>query len=636
MNIKTIKYALYAAIISTSASLTAPVATWGLEGEEADCQTVDVNGTCYDTFAAALDAIPYNTLEHYDITLHSDINDDVSGQKWFIGNSAKLDLNGHALTTSHQYYTYGASLEIAGTGTMTFNNDWALDLYGGTAPDDGIKSHLTVGEGVTLRSNSDEDEIYMIYVAAPAYQYGITVDFNGKIEKTENNKWLSGMYVQGKITDAQVNINIGESAVIDADFGAYLAGNTLINYAGTINAKETGIELRAGEINVLGGSITVDPSQEYSVKANGNGSTTLGAALAIAQHSTKLPLAAHISGGTLTANVPFSEANPQGNDDKAIAKVSGSITGGNFISTGDATVKSADLTEFITGGVYNLAPAAEYIAEDYTAYQTGANFRVLPTASTDAEDDANPDDSDISGDNTAVLSDIAAEAISGILANYDELDNSEYEFDNGLKVKIENADALRAAIAEGKTISAKLVKSDGDISDTLPAEEVSRLFAKTAANSEVLGIFDFSIVLVADGGDPLARVTELADEVSFTFDVSGADELADGATRTFQVIRHHNDAAEEVAVAYDDEVEEITFRTNKFSSFLIAYLDVAAETSDDASAAAGLPNTGANATGSASATSSATAFVIAIVAIFADIYVINLLRNRIRSLLYRG
>ena len=65
------------------------------------------------------------------------------------------------------------------------------------------------------------------------------------------------------------------------------------------------------------GNIT-GTSNTYEVKENGNGTTTKGAAVAVAQHNTKQPIIVMINGSNLKAIVPLTEVNPQHNPPEAL------------------------------------------------------------------------------------------------------------------------------------------------------------------------------------------------------------------------------------------------------------------------------------------------------------------------------
>lgn len=134
---------------------------------------------------------------------------------------------------------------------------------------------------------------------------------------------------------------------------------------GTISG-DTGIELRAGTLRVNGGSITGSASK-FSVEANGSGPTTMGAAVAVVQHTTRLPISVGIAGGSLHGKVGLSEMNPQNNPLSAVETISLAVTGGVFDA--EDGVRSQDCHSFITGGVFTapvdslyLSPATKLVA----------------------------------------------------------------------------------------------------------------------------------------------------------------------------------------------------------------------------------------------------------------------------------
>lgn len=95
-------------------------------------------------------------------------------------------------------------------------------------------------------------------------------------------------------------------------------GELIIN-GGTI-IGDTGVEVRAGELIINGGTI-IGRGDPFTADPNGNGSTTVGAAVACVQHATKLPLIANIAGGTLQGMRAFFHADIENNGEEAAALV---------------------------------------------------------------------------------------------------------------------------------------------------------------------------------------------------------------------------------------------------------------------------------------------------------------------------
>ncbi|MCQ2348095.1 MAG: hypothetical protein MJZ65_02790, partial [Paludibacteraceae bacterium] len=142
----------------------------------------------------------------------------------------------------------------------------------------------------------------------------------------------------------------------------YWPGSGTVNISGentVISGAETAVEIRAGELNINGGSLT-STYDGFVCDRNGNGITTKGAALAIAQHTTKQPITVNISGGHFKGNYPISQCNPQENEAEYVALLNIEVTGGYFWADNGTSIIShtEDRRLFLKGGVYNLDPAA--------------------------------------------------------------------------------------------------------------------------------------------------------------------------------------------------------------------------------------------------------------------------------------
>ena len=109
---------------------------------------------------------------------------------------------------------------------------------------------------------------------------------------------------------------------------------------------------------------------------NSNGTTTKGTALAVTQHTTKLPINVYINGGNLKGLVPLCEANPMGNPEDAIDKVKIIITRGNFESTGDKVIDAENpetIIQQVSGGTYTYDPIT-YVQDGYGVVKLADNL----------------------------------------------------------------------------------------------------------------------------------------------------------------------------------------------------------------------------------------------------------------------
>lgn len=131
---------------------------------------------------------------------------------------------------------------------------------------------------------------------------------------------------------------------------------TLTVSAGTVSGL-TGIEIRAGQLTVNGGTIE-STATELSKKSNGSGTTIIGAAVAVSQHTTNKALKATttISGRSVLSG-PYALYEEDLQDETATDQISLEVSGGTF----NGKVYSENCKSFITGGTFSdLATALPY------------------------------------------------------------------------------------------------------------------------------------------------------------------------------------------------------------------------------------------------------------------------------------
>lgn len=312
--------------------------------------------------AAAIDDVQYATLadavaaakDGGTIELLKDVEETLRLKQ---GEDITLNLNGHTL--SAEQTTVGVvhgKLVVNGPGTIKENkpNFGAIIAYGSVSQNDTNYTEVTVNKDVTLEGWAP---VFIDQKNGKAY--GVSVNLNGVTLNAKNdtsNAVGSGVYVNGQITDA-VNspvINLDSTTIASTGHGMYLAGyaTTTVN-GGSVSGSETGIEIRAGKLTVNGATVNGN-GIPTSVTPNGNGSTSAGAGIAVAQHTTKLPIDVTISDGMISGYTGLLESNPQNNPEAAIARVNINVTGGKFaaINGGKNAVSSDDKRVIISGGVF--------------------------------------------------------------------------------------------------------------------------------------------------------------------------------------------------------------------------------------------------------------------------------------------
>ena len=323
-----------------------------------DAPVAIAGGKAYPTLSAAV----YGAESGSTITVLRDFTSDGAtlNQR---NKTLTIDLNGHTVTFNQGKHitVYLGEITLTGTGVM----QEAVPYYSpivvkskGTAP-----VGVTVGENVTLKGWAG------IQVdPSTVGSFAPVINVNGTlIGQTDSADGAgAGLYVNGSNVgqNPAIEINIGKTAVLNGTgHGIYGAGYAIYNTCGTVSGDLTGIELRAGKLNVTGGVITGN-GIPTGVTPNGNGATTVGAGIAVAQHTTKLPTELTVIGGVVNGYTALYQSNPQNNAADSIAKVKLAVSGGTFnaINGGTNAVYSENCTGFITGGKFSSTPDASYMA----------------------------------------------------------------------------------------------------------------------------------------------------------------------------------------------------------------------------------------------------------------------------------
>ena len=293
-----------------------------------------------------------------------------------------------------------ATIDLGGK-TLSRSGGQVLDVYGNLTIKNGAvkmtdaKSAGTVWLNETAKLKVEKDAV--IDSPQSCFDIGYYNDcttaqaiVQGKL--TGGN----GITMNGNIPANTSNKLLLDGATIDVTgHGIYQAGGAETNFSlnnSTIKGGDTGVEVRAGKLTV--DNCTIEGGQgETTAKANGNGTTTENAGIAIAQHTTKQPISVVVNGGSVSGKSAIYESNPQGNDKSDVAKISLSVKGGTF----NGNVHSDDITKFITGGTFSSEPDASYIADGYEAVKSGENWVVqvpytpAPAPTTETTTTTNPD-----------------------------------------------------------------------------------------------------------------------------------------------------------------------------------------------------------------------------------------------------
>lgn len=156
----------------------------------------------------------------------------------------------------------------------------------------------------------------------------------------------NGITPNGKLT-TENTISIEDGAVIDVEGTAlYLAGNATTTVGAAEITGDTGIEIRAGSLEVNGATITA--TGKFLAEANSGGTTVTGVAVAVSQHTTNQKINVAINSGSLSGEKAFYEVDLEDVENKSMGVTVG-VQGGTF----SGEVASQNKTNFVAGGTFD-------------------------------------------------------------------------------------------------------------------------------------------------------------------------------------------------------------------------------------------------------------------------------------------
>ena len=313
-----------------------------------------------------------------------------------IGKSFNLDMNEHSITISG-----GGTLFIKGTDVTDgvsveiSNGSIAGDNYGILVYDnvaltltdvnvtgglEGIFVPSSVGdiaatqpttitiEGGIFKGTGENGAGAVICgvgdgVEAPTKLVATGAVFEGTTYGISGNGTAHNTYIE--LSDCTVN---GEVGIYNPQDGE------LIVNGGSVYGESTGIEIRSGSLTVNGGAEITGAGDPFASDPNGNGTTTTGAAIAVSQHTTNLPIKVTVNDAVLNGVRALFEADLQ--DEIATDQITITVLGGTF----NGEVVSENVTGFVKGGAFTEALDAAYVAADAYFYPTDTGYEASTTA----------------------------------------------------------------------------------------------------------------------------------------------------------------------------------------------------------------------------------------------------------------
>ena len=335
-----------------------------------------VGETGYATLAEAIEAV----ADGGTVTLLAAVTD-LDTIKITGGKKVDLNLNGKSITfnADNHFTVDNGALNVTGAGKISSShgnddNTWLPTIYAyGTDTNKADYSVVTIGKDVVI----DNQGSYGLAIGhSNKKAYGAKVIVNGTVTSTY------GFTVTGNATATDGNIpeiTVTESGKIETADGSgiYAAGYGVYNIAGTLSGTEFGIEIRAGKLNVAN-TAKISATGNFSDPVpNGNGSTVTGAAIAVSQHTTNLPIEVNIKGGEISETgkngYALYEIDTVKNEtaENVSKDVSITVSGGSF----NGNVYSTNKKLTITGGSFSSDPSA-YVAAGYKAVNANGTYTV--------------------------------------------------------------------------------------------------------------------------------------------------------------------------------------------------------------------------------------------------------------------
>lgn len=429
-----------------------------------------------------------------------------------------------------------------GEKTIKAKNKYVFDIYSnvviknGTVRSYGFKSNsgtiwlnknasLLVEKDATIEATSN-DGVSSFVIALYNDCDGASLTVNGTL-KGEN-----GVTVNGNIL-ANNTVNIDGATIDVTGHGLYLAGVATTNISNTnINAGSTAIEIRAGKLNIKDGTYT--SAGEFKTSPNENGTTVDGAALAVSQHTKKLPIDVTIDGGSFKGGYSLYEANVQENDEESLAKVNIKINDGNF--DGKFFIEN-NAENSIKGGNYSV-DVSKYLISGYNVAKINDIYKVVKD-----------------GEKIDVTSPIPT------------VDETTYD-----EVKKVQSDSNGILL-------------ETDIVNDLQSNEKDMLNKQTTSNSKLDQIVPLDINLYSvDENGVSTKITSLNSPIIINMYLP--DDIVDSIkNKTIKVARFHGGVLSMLDASLNGNI--LTFKTDKFSTYAIVAYGAVTPTSNVADKKAG-------------------------------------------------
>ena len=316
---------------------------------------IAIGDKSYDTLAAAIASAKAGetVVINKSISVNKTIN---------ITNDTSIKLQNNAVVTINGYIMVkSGTLNVTGEGTIKEIKPYFAPIIV-LNQDENNSAEVYIGNGITLWGWAGlMFDAKSVNINATCYGHLI-----GNNDGSDDG---AGFYCNGNVKEGSFNFYGSTEGTVG--HGLYIAGNLKNTISGAnIEGTQTGLEIRAGSLDISNSKVISLSSAEPAMVANGNGTTSTAVGLAVAQHTTKKDMTISINNCTLSGPAAFMEGNPQNNPD-CTKQMNIAIAGNTVLNGKVLTLDPAnDCKNFVYESRCSVKPDDAYIAKGYEATET--------------------------------------------------------------------------------------------------------------------------------------------------------------------------------------------------------------------------------------------------------------------------
>lgn len=423
--------------------------------------------------------------------------------------------------------------------------------------------------------------------------------------------------------------------------GIYAAGYAVWNINGAnISGEKAGLAIKSGIFNNNDAVISSTGEDSTPTSAYSNGINASGAAIQIESNNDYAgQIELNIENGTFTSTNACAFYEYVATDTAETAVKSLSIENGNFVAaTGKNVFKvsqqfTTDITKFITGGTYS-SDVTNYLADGYVCKKLGNNHVVgienevtLVKGTVESGTITTTTQKALQGETVELVIkakegyEFKTVTVKDALKNVIEVKDGKFVMPNSAvtveatfekltqktevptidptqevqtpvvgvtdeeKVNDVLLDALKEAAVTDETLARALETQNVEVVVDLKEveinenlqKEVDELLKDKDGDVKIAKFFDVSLLIKANG-QKIGELTELGEAIEFTIQLpEDLQVTSEGTERVFYIVREHNGEYELIEATLSEDGKYLTFSSDKFSFYTLAYVDVASK-----------------------------------------------------------